>query len=341
MRDDYYRPILRARRGELTALHHLNPATAHRVIPILELSGPSGDETPEHLVHLVRELRPATGVLSVDLGNLPDPEDTLRSPPLDLAEALDTNGVAMIPVVRAYDSDRRLIEHGLTARMHRRGAILRLQPHVDAANPAAATAVTERVLRGTGLEPDHLDLVIDLAETACRSHADHFEDQVRRVVRWARTVPWRSVTIAAGAMPPNLDDLPTDEPVPVGRLDARFWSRVAQPDVGYADYGVTSPVRRRGINHRQLPTLRYTAERDWWIYRWARRGGRSDDRCHDLCRTLVSSCQWPTAGARFSWGDAEIARRARTAHGGGTPSTWMAWSTSHHMAYVLQALTPP
>jgi hypothetical protein len=340
MRDSCYRPILRARRGELTALHHLDPATAHRVVPILELSGPSGGETPEHLVQLVRELRPATGVLSVDFGNLPDPEDTLRSPPLDLAEALDSGGVAMIPVVRAYDSDRRLAEHGLAARIHRRGAALRLQPHVDAMNPTAATAVAGRVLRGTGHGPEAFDLVIDLAETACRSHADRFEDEVRRIVRWARTMPWRSVTVAAGAMPPNLDDLPTDEPVPVGRLDARLWARIAQPEVGYADYGVTSPVRRLGINHRQLPTLRYTAEQDWWIYRWARRGGRSDDRCYDLCRTLVSSSQWPAAGARYSWGDAEIARRARAAHGGGTASTWIAWSTSHHIAQVLETVSP-
>lgn len=335
-----YRPLLRARRGELTALHHLDPAAAQRVVPILELSGPCGNETPGHLVQLVRELPPATGVLAVDLGNLPDPDDVLRSPPLDVAEALDGGGVAMVPVVRAYDSDRRLIEHGLAARMHGRGAVLRLQPHVDAANPPAATAVTERVLRGTGLDAEQLDLVIDLAETACRSHAERFEEQVRRIVRWSRTVSWRSVSIAAGAMPPNLDDLPTDQPVAVGRLDARLWSRIAEPAVGYADYGVTSPVRRLGINHRQLPTLRYTADSDWWIYRWARRGGRSDDRCYDLCRTLVSSRQWPAAGARYSWGDAEIARRARTARGAGTPSTWMAWSTSHHIAHVLRTLTP-
>ncbi len=88
--------------------------------------------------------------------------------------------------------------------------------------------------------------------------------------------------------------------------------------------------------HRQLPTLRYTDEQNWWIYRWARRGGRGDDRCHDLCRTLVGSAHWPAAGARFSWGDAEIARRARTAPGAGSSASWMSWSTSHHIAHVLQ-----
>jgi hypothetical protein len=340
--DGVYRPILRARRGELTALHHLDPTTADRVLPILELSAPSRDTAHEvgDLVHLVRDGKPRTDALAVDLGNLPDPDDPLRSPPLDLAEEFAEHDMAMVTVVRAYDSDRRLIEHGLAARIHKQHAVLRLQPD-DAPGPAAATAVVDRVLRGTGLEPEQLDLVIDLAETGCRSSADRVEERARRTIRWAHGHPWRSVSVAAGAMPANLDDLPSDQAVEVGRWDALLWATIAETGIGYADYGVTSPVRRAGLHHRQLPTLRYTDERSWWIYRWARRGGRSDDRCYDLCRTLIASPHWPADGARFSWGDAEIARRARTAPGAGTPSSWMAWSTSHHIAHVVRALTAP
>jgi hypothetical protein len=226
--------------------------------------------------------------------------------------------------------------------MHLGRAVLRLQPHVDAGNPAEASEVTGRLLRRTGLQAEEVDLLIDLAETACAADADEVQDRARRVVRWARWMPWRSVSIASGAMPPNLDDLPTDRPVTVGRHDARVWQRLGEPGVCYADYGVTSPVRRLGVQyHRQLPTLRYTTEQAWWIYRWARRGGRDDDRCHDLCRTIVRSPHWPASGARFSWGDAEIARRARTARGAGSSNTWMAFSTSHHIAFVLRALLAP
>jgi hypothetical protein len=283
---------------------------------------------------------PRVGAIAIDFGALPEPADALRASTLDLAEELAGLGVAVLPVLRAYESRRRLTAHGLVARMHLRRAVLRLQPHVDAGNPAEANEVTTRLLRGAGLEVEEVDLLIDLAETACMAHADEVEERCRRVLRWARGLPWRSVTVASGAMPPNLDDLPTDEPVTVGRLDARVWARLGAPGVGYADYGVTSPVRRHGVQRRrQLPTLRYTAEHNWWIYRWARRGGRSDDRCHDLCRTLVRSPHWPAAGARFSWGDAEIARRARTAHGGGSSASWMSWSTSHHIAHVLESLT--
>ncbi|GIF19109.1 hypothetical protein BJ973_006155 [Actinoplanes tereljensis] len=329
LRDDAYRPILRPRRGELAALSHLTAGDAARVMPILEVEpGPS-------ILPLIREMPPRTGAIAIDFGALP--ED--RVDPITMAESLADLGVAMLPVLRPYQSSRLLSDHGRAARMHLRRAVLRLQPHADAGNPAEATEVTERLLRWSGLVVEEIDLLIDLAETACVSHADTVEEQCRRVLRWARGMPWRSVSVASGAMPANLDDLPTDLPVTVGRLDARVWARLGEPGIGYADYGVTSPVRRLGVQrHRQLPTLRYTAEHNWWIYRWSRRGGRSDDRCQDLCRTLVHSAHWPAQGARFSWGDAEIARRARTARGGGSSASWMSWSTSHHIAHVLSTL---
>jgi hypothetical protein len=328
-RDRVYHPILRPRRGEFTALAHLSAEESDRVVPIVELE-PDGVVLP-----LVRELRPRVRALAVDFGDVPE-----QAPgPEPLAERMSALGVAMVPVLRPHESGPRLAEHGRAARLHRQGAVLRLRPHTDAGNPAEADEVTARLLLATALDPGDVDLLIDLAETACRSHAAEVEDRARRVLRWARGTPWRSVSVASGAMPPNLDDLPTDRAVALGRLDARLWERLGEPGLGYADYGVTSPVRRRGVqHHRQLPTLRYTTETDWWIYRWARRGGRSDDRCHDLCRTLVTSPQWPSVGARFSWGDAEIAKRARTARGAGSSASWIAWSTSHHIAHVLRTL---
>ncbi|MEU8237650.1 beta family protein [Actinoplanes missouriensis] len=328
-----YQPILRPRRGELTALAHLTDEEAARITPIVELE-PVGDIVP-----LLRELRPRTGMIALDAGGLPETAAGGVEQMPALAGRLAAMDLALIPVLRPWESDRRLAAHGAAARMHRRRAVLRLQPHTDAGSPAAADAAAERVLRVTALEPGEIDLMIDLAGTACLSHAEMVEDQARRVLRWARGAAWRSISVAAGAMPPNLDELPTDRAVTVGRLDARLWERLGEPGIGYADYGVTSPVRRAGVqHHRQLPTLRYTADREWWIYRWARRGGRSDDRCHDLCRTLVSSPQWPSTGARFSWGDAEIARRARTARGAGSSASWIAWGTSHHIAHVLKEL---
>nr|BFE76299.1 hypothetical protein GCM10020092_096000 [Actinoplanes digitatis] len=149
MTDGVYRPILRPRRGELAALHHLDADAAKLVMPIIELS------PTEQLPQLVRKMPPRTGAIAVDLGAIGDPWDPLSSPPLDLAEELADVGVAMLPVLRAYDSPRRLLEHGLAARMHLMRAVLRLQPHLDARNAVTATALTDRMLAGArpGVRP--------------------------------------------------------------------------------------------------------------------------------------------------------------------------------------------
>src|SRR3712207_6668508 len=123
LQDGVYRPILRPRRGELAALSHLAAEDATRVMPILELEpGPS-------VVPLIRQLPPRTGVLAVASGAVPEPAERTVTPTLDLADELAERGVAVIPVLRAYESRRRLAAHGLAARMHLRRAVLRLQPH--------------------------------------------------------------------------------------------------------------------------------------------------------------------------------------------------------------------
>ncbi len=321
-----YRPILRARRGELVALHHLDPGDAARVAPVLEPVD-AGQGAGE-LARLLREVPPATPTIGVDLG-------ATGGDPLLLGERLAEQGIAAEPVIRSADDDRRLAQLGLAAKLHAGRAVFRFRPYADVRNAPAATALSAHVRRTADLDCEQIDLLVDLAEVGCAAGAARFAERTRRVLRWARSHPWRSVTLVAGAMPANLDDLPSDEAVAVERFDARFHAAVADRGVGYGDYGVTSPVRRHGVHHRQLPTLRYAAAGAWWIYRWSRRGGRGDDRCYDLCRTLVGAGHWPAAGARFSWGDAMIARRARMAPGAGTPSSWMAWSTSHHIAQVL------
>ena len=71
MSDGVYRPILRPRRGELAALHHLDATTATRVMPIIELL--PGDRLPQ----LVRQLPPRTGALAVDVSEIEEPTGPL------------------------------------------------------------------------------------------------------------------------------------------------------------------------------------------------------------------------------------------------------------------------
>ncbi|WP_420117751.1 beta family protein [Micromonospora sp.] len=325
-----YRPILTSRRGELEALGHLDSAHAPLVVPVLDVS-PADTGLPQVLRRLPAGLVPA-----VDVCALPD------GPGGELARW----GVPVQPVIGLTCGDGRLAAHGAACRAYARGAVVRLRPGRDRTGPHATTAAVERVWRRTGLVPEQCDLLVDAADVCCPADLRVAEPRVRRVVDWARRHAWRTVTVAAGGMPPSLSRLPTDEPVRVDRWDWLFWRRLADLGVGYGDYGV-SPAPPGGVESGgvepgdRLPTVRYTTEDGWWIYRWSRRGGRGDERFADLCRTLVTAPHWPVAGAGLSWGDHELLRRARRVTGAGSLANWTAWSTSHHLAHVLAALTGP
>ncbi|MDZ5441468.1 hypothetical protein U2F26_01800 [Micromonospora sp. 4G57] len=320
-----YRPILAGRRGELEALAHLDDAAAPLLTPVLDVCvvDPS---TVDILGRLPAGLLP-----SVDVSALPD------APESELVRW----GVPLVPVVRLAESDRRLVAHGVAARAYAGRAVVRLRTGQDRAGPDATTTAVERVWRLARLVPEQCDLLVDAGDVCCPADVRLAEPRIRRLLDWARRHAWRSVTVAAGGMPPTLARLPTDEPVRLDRFDWQLWQRLADLGVGYGDYAVGSAAPGADAPGDRLPTLRYTADGAWWVYRWSRRGGRGDDRFADLCRTLVAAPHWPTAGAAFSWGDHEILRRARRGAGAGSASNWAAWSTSHHLAYVLGTLLRP
>ncbi|SBT52619.1 beta family protein [Micromonospora auratinigra] len=319
-----YRPVL-AGRGALEALTHLDDATAPLLAPVIDVHG-----VDPCTVDLLGRL-PAGLLPAVDVSALPD------APEHEPARW----GVPLVPVIGLAESDRRLAALGVAARAYARRAVVRLRTGRDRAGPDATTGAAERVWRLAGLVPEQCDLLVDAGDVCCPADVRAAEPRIRRLVDWARRHAWRSVTVAAGGMPPTLTRLPTDEPVRLDRFDWRLWQSLADLGVGYGDYGVRPAAPDADGPDDRLPTLRYTTDGAWWIYRWSRRGGRGDERLADLCRTLVAARWWPATGAGFSWGDHEILRRARRAAGAGSPVNQLAWSTSHHLAYVLAALREP
>lgn len=319
-----YRPVLAARRGELEALGHLDDAHTPMLSPILELSK-IDRSVLDSLARLPTRLLPA-----VDIGDLPD----------TTASALARWGVPLVPVIGLTDGERRLVAHGVAARAHAHRAVVRLRLRQDRAGPDATTTAVERIGRHARLGPEQCDLVVDCGDVCCPADVRLVEPRVRRVLDWARRHAWRSVSVVAGGMPPALSRLPIDEPVRVDRWDWLLWRRLSDLGVAFGDYGVAPADPAPPAIDRHL-TVTYTGDGAWWVHRWSRRRGQGDQRVADLCRTLVSGPHWPATGASFSWGDQEISRRARRGAGAGSAANWMAWSTSHHLAHVLDSLARP
>jgi hypothetical protein len=343
-REPVYRPILPARAGELAALSHLDPATVHRIVPVLEV--PASWRGPVRDAYLfftrLRDRAPAGLRVAVDLRHLADPVPTTecrRHPAYDIGEDLAVWGVPMLPVIRPFDSDERLAHHGASAAMHGHGAVVRLRPRAAPWPTDTASAAVDRIARHTGLDPARCDLLLDLGQLDARRPLDPAVETAAQVVDWSKVTGWRSVTVAAGTMPPLLTRHPVNTAYRLDRREAELARRLDDRGInhlGYGDYGIASPSaasRGTGARWGPVPTLRYTAHDGTWIYRWTRQGGYDNVRFYDLCRELVDADHF--AGGHVSWGDAELLRRAFYTPGPGTAASWIAWGTSHHLAHVL------
>ncbi|GGM65925.1 hypothetical protein GCM10007977_079390 [Dactylosporangium sucinum] len=332
-----YMPVLKGREGEFTAISNLTDDLIPHLLPILEVQptdkGPAKD-TWDFTVK-VRERLPSNLLIAVDVRYLADPPSNVRRPLQSIAADLDALKVPMLPVVHLQDSRERMTDVGDAAELHCGRAVLRLGSEVADPDDEDAERMLNKIRKDAGLTPEQCDLVIDMFEVRSERDLTRAEPIARKCLAWARRRPWRSIAVAAGAMPDSVSHLPPRTASPIRRWDIALWQRVQEEAIHYGDYAIAHP-RMTGKGWRPGPNLRYTTDDSWWIYRWPDRDANA--AMHELCDALISSDHWPSNGATFSWGDEEIARRARDGGRPGNPTNWRAWGTSHHLAQVIDQL---
>lgn len=332
-----YLPILKARQGELLALGQLRTEQVHELTPVMELvpstDGPVRDAY-RFIQHVMKQA-PRDLRIAADVGALPETPRGQRCPILDIGEDLANWGIPMAPVIRLHEGTRRLVNHGIVARTHGDCAFVRLGGVATGApDPDEVERQLPRIWRATGLAPQQCDLLVDMAEVRSERDMIRALPLAQKTVEWALPMDWRSITVASGAMPRTLSRLPTNRPNQLPRWDAVLWQRLRDLSVNYGDYGIANP-QLSSVPYPPLANLRYTSDDAWWVYRWQIDGGRNQ-AFYDLCRTLIQNDHW--RGPDFSWGDHQLALRARGVGGPGNPTSWRAWGTSHHVAHVLHNL---
>ncbi|WP_405500457.1 beta family protein [Streptomyces niveus] len=336
-----YVPILKAKAGELQALEHATPEVRSRMRPFLELV-PDPELVRDQLETFsdrAMDAIPTGEVLTVDCGALPGTqvlEGASGGPIARLSESLGLRGVDMCPVVRISDADDVLHEAAEASRSHQRGACLRVATGLSGATPNEDQIRT--MLRTIRLDPEEVDLLIDVGPVQSGSTMDGLVEGVIKLLDLLSQWQWRHECVAAGAFPANLTGFPRGQATPVARRDLELWKQVAHhlhgqtPDFG--DFGVTHPRMPTQSRGTPDPNMRYTTPDNWQVFVYPRVRPGNDD-FFTLSRDLVSSPHWPATGPRTSWGDArlhECANRQRLKAGSGTQ--WRAWATSHHLAMV-------
>lgn len=333
-----YMPILKGREGEFTAIAHLPAASVRHLLPVFEVvptdHGPVNDAY--RFGEKVRQSVPAGLAIAVDVRHLGDPTNGVRRPMRDIADDLAAWVIPVLPVLHLDDSPALLADVRYAAEVHDGRAIVRLGSDTRDPDDAEAEESLHRLHDLAGLAIEQCHLLVDVFEVRSDRDLSRVEPVVRKCVSWSQRYPWRSVTVASGAMPPSVSHIPANTVTPVRRWDLHLWQRVSEFGVQYADYGVAHPGIA-GAGWRPMPSLRYTDDEVWWIYRFPQEAmGRP--AMYDLCETLVASDHWPAQRRDFSWGDHQIAARAKGVGGPGNATSWRAWATSHHLAHVVDQL---
>jgi hypothetical protein len=338
-----YIPILKGRTAEFMALRHAAPPVTAVARPLLEVIPHERWNLYDSVLNFGDQLMdaaPKDMVFAVDCRYL----DRAGAGPRgggwlsSVARDVHDRGIVMVPVF-SLASTQDLASVRLAAELHNAGGCLRVDGdaglrYIGAGGGSRVPAV----LRGAGLRATDVDLLIDMGEVLTGPAMQRAAGMARAALQWARRGAWRSVTLASGAFPDSLTDLPLGTSTPIPRWDAVLYTNSTRsPGTGYGDYTVSSP--RLSVGFSPLPNLRYTGKRHWHVYRYPKDPAGGMDTFHDLCRDVVSSGHWPTEGASFSWGDEQIELRAKMRGKPGNPAMWRAFGTSHHLVVVASRLS--
>lgn len=360
----HYVPILKGRLGEFTALR--NADVEHRALfsPLIEFV-PTGDELDEEGEPILDNVR---ATVAKTIGRLekswPTGTDVLVDlhsiPPIEgyhpVAHVVEhfyhSDKTQVIPTCRLQDVD----EPGLLERLRTsldpfadRSICIRLSDEdLDERDEPIAAAI-DGLLAGLECQPESVDLVLDFG--AINETSAAFAARIGRLV--IADLPyldsWKSLTVAAGGFPSNLDDVapgsPTEKPrwelTTFGNLRSRLQGRSRLPSFG--DYGVAYPRQTAPVAFAPAPQLRYTAAEAWLILKGRKNNRRGHAQFLDICALITQHAEFTRD---LSWGDRQIANNAQYANQEPVPqearpgnaTTWRAIGTSHHMALVINRL---
>ena len=353
-----YVPLLKGKAGEFDALENVRLSKKYLMTPLIDIPqmGPESSEIPSRSLddYLRRKAdRVDASWACVDRALFIDLYDTAPSarmsdgahPVFALFAMMRKTSTLAIPVTGL---DRDADHHAAVrqvATADARGACIRLlrDDLLSAQNLADQTTT---LLETLGVSRKQADLVFDLRKVNT-AESTQVCDLVARV---ANALPgieeWRSVTFAASNMPQSLrEDIAAGTVDTIDRLEFLLWTELRQRDLkrvpGFGDYGIVHPELVHYENPKTLnvsASIKYTLPHCWLIARGYSLRHHEDgwNQFYDLSRVLADRQEF--RGEHFSWGDEQVDRRARRVGGPGSPTTWIAAGTNHHLTLVASQI---
>jgi hypothetical protein len=356
----HYLPILKGKAGEYDALDHLSPGVKPQVRPIIEvppveskyggeLGMPTGPKTTigEHVSQVAENIRRSWGTVYpvyIDLLHVQE-HGCAANGTHPLAYVFDQThklGVQAIPVTgldRPNEYQNAVID---AVQRDARGVCIRVDRQ-QCSFPTSLAVGLQDLIMTLKVGRDQADVILDLGAIS-PADVNELQTIATSVISELPYIDdWRTVGVGATAMPESVTrDV---RPFSINRIDRaerRLWAAIANerdlPRIpNFCDYGVTHPAYF-DLDPREVSfagKIRYTAEGIWVIVKGCKLEG-AGDQFHRLAQILTEQPEF--CPNNFSWGDESIEKCAALEIGPGNQTTWVAFTTNHHLKFVTEQL---
>lgn len=327
-----YRPLLRTKAGEATALQQLSAAAQQRIFPIMHVVAEPTD-------NISAQISQAWSGREMALdGHFNFGVTGSTSDFLAMLNALRGNNVLVVPSI-PVGAPAPLLE-AVQQYISQNG------PRIVVKSGLPTLANAQSWVTAQGWSLSEIDLVVTaghVPEVDIALLANLVTHNMSTLI--PSHSPWRSVTLASSSAPRDMGPLNRGRN-DVQRLDWELWGRTHQQlsfVTDYGDYGISHPEMTEPPGYvmpRATVSVRYTVSDDWIIYKGVPTSGRHArpmrEQYREHAQALVALPEF--GGIDGCWADGRIQHYATTSGGTGGRPQWVAIGVNRHLSVVANYL---
>lgn len=255
-------------------------------------------------------------------------------------------GLKIIPVLNLNDDPK--IKEAICSLLgkNNQGTCLRIAPS-DLSNTKVLNNKVKNFLRDFSLPRKSIDLLIDIKEI--KERGGQYLQFINASQEIENLLEWRNFIFASGAFPEDLSECKRDETTLLPRFDWQNWlhysnAKKLKRNPTFADYTIRNPIFYELLQYYSPTTsIKYSLENDWLVMKGR---VREPELYLANAKLLVEDTDY-FYGDNFSWGDKNIAQKAkyyhqyvknRAAKGTGRTEDWIAWGMNHHLTSVVDQI---
>ncbi|MBM1023156.1 hypothetical protein EIC82_17835 [Enterobacter sp. A11] len=204
------------------------------------------------------------------------------------------------------------------------------------------TGTLEKIMEDLGLSSKEVMIMLDFDDITNKS-IESLNDHVKHVLNIFSDYEFSCIIISGGSFPAFINKAVKDENSTdyVTRREIHVWKSFVDDSTSpliFSDYGIRNPKAKDDvIAPNANGKIRYTIDDKYFVVRgYAKNKDEEYKQLHGLSEILVKSPHY--LGPDFSWGDECILACSKKEILGGN-TEWVSHDTNHHISYVVEEIT--